>query len=310
MIDPIIFTIPGTNISVHWYGVLMALGVFAAGWVTAVGFRRRGEDPDYVWDGLIWAIPAGIIGARLWYCANVTLGGNSYYLDDPVRIIQVWEGGLHFYGAVLFGAVAAYVYFRVNHLDFFLLLDTVAPALLIAQAIVRPANFINQELYGPPTELPWGIRIDAAHRIPPWTDLSAFPMDTTRFHPTFAYEMIWNLAAAALLFWAARRREQKLKPGALFAGWLVLEGVGRFWLEWFRPDQPRLAGTAISYSRIVAAVMAVVGVVWLLVRYEVIRLPFVSPGPHTYRVSGTDETEPEAESDAESEAGSEGSAET
>jgi len=289
MIDPIIFTIPGTNISIHWYGVLMAVGVFTAGWVTAMALRRRGEDPDFVWDGLVWAIPAGIIGARLWYCANVTLGGSSYYLDNPIRIVRVWEGGLHFYGAVLFGGLAAYAYFRANRLDFLLLLDSVAPALLIGQAVVRPANFINQELYGPPTELPWGIPIDAAHRIPPWTDLARFPVETTRFHPAFAYEMLWNFAAAAVLLWMARRLEEKLKPGALFAGWLVLEGVGRVWLEWFRPDQPTLAGTGISYSRIVAAVMAVVGVVWLLTRYEVIRLPFLSPGPETYAVTSSEE---------------------
>ena len=293
MIDPIIFTIPGTNIAIHWYGVLMAVGVFSAGWVTAVGLRRKGENPDFVWDGLVWAIPAGIIGARLWYCANVTLGGNSYYLDNPMRIVRVWEGGLHFYGAVLFGGLAAYLYFRANQLDFLLLLDSVAPALLIGQAVVRPANYINQELYGPPTELPWGIRIDAAHRIPPWTDLVNFPVETTRFHPTFAYEMLWNFAAAALLLWMARRREEELKPGALFAGWLLLEGVGRFWLEWFRPDQPRLAGTGISYSRIVATLMAVVGVVWLLIRYEVVRLPFLSSGPETYDVTTSEEAESE-----------------
>jgi phosphatidylglycerol:prolipoprotein diacylglycerol transferase len=302
MIDPIIFTIPGTNIAIHWYGVLMAAGVFAAGWVTAIGVRRRGEDPEYVWDGLIWAIPAGIIGARLWYCANVTLGGSRYYLEDPVRILRVWEGGLHFYGAVLFGGLAAYIYFRVHQLDFQLLLDAVAPALLIGQAVVRPANFINQELYGPPTNLPWGIRIEAARRIRPWVDLTRYPVETTRFHPTFAYEIIWNVLAAALLLWAARRYAEKLKPGALFAGWLVLEGVGRFWLEWFRPDQPVLPGTAISYSRIVAVLMAIAGGVWLLIRYEVVRVPFLSPGPSSYAHAPSDGSEPESKSEPELEA--------
>jgi phosphatidylglycerol:prolipoprotein diacylglycerol transferase len=294
MIDPIIFTIPGTGISIHWYGVLMAIGVFTAGWVTAMEVRRRGEDPDYVWDGLIWAIPAGIIGARLWYCANITLGGSSYYLDDPMRILRVWEGGLHFYGAVLFGGLAAFIYFRVNDLDFLLLLDAVAPALLIGQAIVRPANFINQELYGPPTDLPWGIPIDAVHRIGPWTDLTRYPVETTHFHPTFAYEMIWNLLAAALLLWVVRRLSEEMKPGAAFAGWLVLEGVGRFWLEWFRPDQPLLPGTPISYSRIVATLMAIAGAIWLLVRYEVIQVPFLAPGPSSYDLAPSDVSQSEA----------------
>jgi phosphatidylglycerol:prolipoprotein diacylglycerol transferase len=294
MIDPILFTIPGTNIAIHWYGLLMALGVFAAGWVTARGVGRRGEDPEYVWDGLIWAIPAGIVGARLWYCANVTLGGSRYYLEDPVRIVRIWEGGLHFYGAVLLGGLAAFIYFRVRDLDFRLLLDAVSPALLIGQAIVRPANFINQELYGPPTDLPWGILIVPGRRIPPWNNLARYPVETTRFHPTFAYEMIWNFLAAALLLWVARRLSERLKPGALFAGWLVLEGVGRFWLEWFRPDQPTLPGTAISYSRIVAAAMAVVGLIWLLIRCRVLRLRFVGPGPAQYRIGSSDEgTDPE-----------------
>ena len=293
MIDPIIFTIPGTNISVHWYGLFMAVGVFAAGWVTARGVYRRGEDPDYVWDGLIWAIPAGIIGARLWYVANTTLGGNSYYLEHPGKILFVPEGGLHFYGAVLLGGVAAFIYVRHRKLDFRLLLDAVAPALLIGQAVVRPANFINQELYGPPTDLPWGIPIEAAHRIPPWNDLSRFPLETTRFHPTFAYEMIWNFLAAGLLLWVARRFSKKLKAGALFAGWLILAGVGRVWIEWFRPDQPRVPGTMISYSRIVAVVMAIAGILWLLIRYEVLHLPFIAPGSSSYVLAPSDDSQPE-----------------
>lgn len=293
MIDPIIFTIPGTNISVHWYGLFMAIGVFAAGWVTARGVHRRGEDPDYVWDGLIWAIPAGIIGARLWYVANVTLGGSDYYLEHPGRILFVPEGGLHFYGAVLLGGVAAFIYVRHRKLDFRLLLDAVAPALLIGQAVVRPANFINQELYGPPTDLPWGIPIEAAHRIPPWNDLSRFPLETTRFHPAFAYEMIWNFLAAGLLLWVARRFSKKLKPGALFASWLILAGVGRVWIEWFRPDQPRVPGTAISYSSIVAVVMTIAGVLWLLIRYEVIHLPFIAPGSSSYVLASSEASRPE-----------------
>jgi len=292
MIDPIIFTIPGTGISVHWYGLFMAVGIFAAGYVTARGFSRRGEDPDHVWDGLVWAIPAGIIGARLWYVANTTLGGSNYYLTHPARILYVPEGGLHFYGAVLFGGLAAFFFVRHQKLDFRLLLDAVAPALLIGQAVVRPANFINQELYGPPTRLPWGIPIEAAHRIPPWNDVVRFPEETTRFHPAFAYEMVWNFAAAGLLLWAARRFSKRLRPGALFAGWLILAGVGRVWLEWFRPDQPRVPGTAISYSRIVAALMTAAGVIWLLIRYDVIRLSFISPGSSSYEVGPPEGTQP------------------
>jgi phosphatidylglycerol:prolipoprotein diacylglycerol transferase len=245
--------------------------------------RRQGGDPEHLWEGLIWAIPAGVIGARLWYVVNEILGGSEYYLVEPVRILRIWEGGLHFYGAVLFGGLAFFAYARRRHVDMRLILDVVSPSLLIGQGIARFANYINQELYGPPTGLPWGIPIAPQNRVPPWRDLSRYP-ESTRFHPTFAYEMLWNFAAGALLLWLSHRYEKKIKPGSLFAGWLILEGVGRVWIESFRPDQPLLPGTGLSYSRLVAAVMAIAGAAILLIKYEVIRVPFLSPGPDTYSV--------------------------
>ena len=168
--DPIIFTIPGTNISLHWYGLIMAVGIILASMVAEWGVRLRGEDSDHIWELMIWAVPAGILGARLWYVLNDILGGGRYYLEYPLRIIYLPEGGLHFYGAVLFGAVAGYAYVKRHRLDFKVFLDAAAPALLIGQALVRPANFINQELYGPPTDLPWGIAIDPGVGKIYWTD--------------------------------------------------------------------------------------------------------------------------------------------
>jgi phosphatidylglycerol:prolipoprotein diacylglycerol transferase len=283
--NPIIFTIPGTNFSLHWYGVIMSLGIIIAGVIAEWGTRQRGEDGDHIWELLIWAVPLGIIGARLWYVVNDIAGGGRYYLDNPIKVINLPEGGLHFYGAILLGAVGGFIYVKRKGLDFRLFLDAAAPAMLIGQALVRPANFINQELYGPPTELPWGIAIDAAHRIPPWNNLIEFPLETTRFHPAFAYEMLWNFLAAGVLLWIFMELKDRLKPASLFAGWLVLEGVGREIIEFFRPDQPRLAGTDISYSRIVAGVMILVGIIWLLIQYEVIKLPFLKPGSDKYRIS-------------------------
>lgn len=290
--DPIIFRIPGTNFAVHWYGVIMAAGIIIAGMVAEWGVRQRGEDGEHVWDLLVWAAPAGIVGARLWYVANDILGGGAYYLNNPLRILYLPEGGLHFYGAVLFGGLAGYAYVRSKGLDFRLVLDAAAPALLVGQAVVRPANFINQELYGPPTELPWGIFIDKAHRLPPWDNLAAFPLETTRFHPTFAYEMLWNFLATGLLLWLALEFKKRIKPGTIFAGWLILEGAGRELIEFFRPDQPRVPGTDISYSRIVAGVMILVGIIWLLIKYEVIRVPFLKPGPDTYQRSPAGASDP------------------
>ena len=287
MIDPVIFSIRIGNfhLDLRWYGLLIVTGVVVGAWIAAREVRRRGENPEYVWEGLLWALVAGLVGARLWYVVNDILGGRSRYLDDPLSIIRITEGGLHFYGAILFGLVAVIIFARRRQLDMWLLLDSVAPSLLIGQAIARPANFINQELYGPPTDLPWGIPISADHRLPPWHDLSLYPEETTRFHPAFAYEMIWNLLAAGLLLWISRRFYDKLKPGALFAGWMILAGLGRFIIEWFRPDQPRVPGTDISYSRIVSALLAIGGVVMLLIRYEVIRIPILSQWRDSYSIA-------------------------
>lgn len=283
--DPIIFTIPGTKLSLHWYGVIMAVSIIIAGLITEWGVRQRGERGEQIWEILVWGVPFGIVGARLWYVLNDIAGGGHYYIDNPLRIFNIPEGGLHFYGAVLCGALGAYIYAKRSNLDFRIILDAAAPALLIGQALGRPANFINQELYGQPTDLPWGIAIDASHRIGLWKNMSEFPFETTRFHPTFGYEMLWNFLAAGILLWIARKFKGKIKPASIFAGWLILEGLGREIIEYFRPDQPCLPGTALSYSRIVAGVMILVGIFWLLIEYEIIKLPFLEPGSAKYRLS-------------------------
>ncbi|NQS91574.1 MAG: prolipoprotein diacylglyceryl transferase, partial [Chloroflexi bacterium] len=267
------------------YGVIMAVGIILAGMVAEWGVRQRGGNGEHIWELLIWGVPFGIVGARLWYVVNDMLGGGRYYIDNPLQIINLPQGGLHFYGAVLFGALGALIYVKRNNLDFQVFLDASAPALLIGQALVRPANWINQELYGHPTELPWGIAIDAAHRIAPWKNMFDFPFETTRFHPAFGYEMLWNFLAAGILLWIAMEYKDKIKPATIFASWLILEGVGREIIEFFRPDQPRLAGTDISYSRIVAGVMILAGIFWLLIKYEKIKIPGLKPGPDKYKIT-------------------------
>ena len=141
-------------------------------------------------------------------------------------------------------------------------------------------------MYGPPTTLPWGIPIEAEHRLPQFRNLSLFPVETTRFHPTFAYEMLWNFAAAGLLLWLSRRYQKELKPGALFAGWLILAGVGRVIIEFFRPDQPKIPDLGISYSSVVAALMAIAGAVLLMARYKAINFGFAEDWEEEYQISG------------------------
>jgi phosphatidylglycerol---prolipoprotein diacylglyceryl transferase len=281
MIDPIIFTIHigSLQIPLRWYGVIVMVGVVVGSLIVERELKRRGENGDRIWDALIWVLPAGIIGARLWYVLNATIGGNRYYVNNPIQIFNIPQGGLHIFGGLLLGAIALLYYLRRNNLDPLLFLDAAGPGMLIGQAIGRVANFVNQELYGPPTTVPWGIPISAEHRLPQFANLPA----STRFHPTFAYELLWNLAAAGLLLWLSRRYEKELKPGTIFAGWLVAAGVGRTWLEiFFRPDQPKIPGTGISYSAIVAALMAIAGGVLLMARYKAINLKFAENWEEEY----------------------------
>lgn len=294
MINPVIYTfhIFGYQFSLRWYGVIVMIGVIVGSLIVEREIKRRGENGDRIWDALIWILPFGIIGARLWYVANATLGGNSYYMDNPSQILNIPQGGLHIFGGLLVGAVVLLIYLRNNKLDPWLFLDAAGPAMLIGQAIGRIANFINQELYGPPTTLPWGIKITAEHRLPQFSNLSLYPVDTTRFHPTFAYEMIWNIIMASLLLWLSRRYEKQLKPGTIFAGWLLAAGFGRTWLEiFFRPDQPKIAGTGISYSAIVSASMAIIGAIMLMVRYKAINLSVADNWEEEYQIAGQSKPE-------------------
>jgi len=293
MIDPIIFTIGG--FSLRWYGVIVMLGVIVGSLIVERKLKQHGENSEAIWDALIWVLPAGIIGARLWYVINATLGGDSRFANDPVEILRVWNGGLHIFGGLLLGAAALLLYLRQHNLDPWLFLDAAGPAMLIGQGIGRVANFINQELYGPPTDRPWGILISAQHRLPQFQDLVKYPVETTRFHPTFAYEMLWNFAAAALLLWLSRRYKEELKPGTIFAGWLVLAGLGRTWIEFFRPDQPKIGDSMISYSMVVAGLMAIVGAVLLMARYKVLNLQVAENWEDDYQLS----TQPKVETEAE-----------
>jgi phosphatidylglycerol:prolipoprotein diacylglycerol transferase len=216
---------------------------------------------------------------------NTTLGGDLRYVNAPMDILNLKQGGLHYFGALLFGALAFYLYARKMGLDFWLALDAVSPGLLIGQAVARPANLINQELYGQPTHLPWGIKIFAQNRIPPWNNMALYPEDVTRFHPTFAYEIIFNLLAAGLLVYITRKYKEKMKPGVAFGMWLVLAGLGRNVIEFFRPDQPTFPGTGFSYSRLVAILMMIGGILLILIKYRVLRIRFISAGPDSYTLA-------------------------
>jgi phosphatidylglycerol---prolipoprotein diacylglyceryl transferase len=260
VIDPIAVRIG--PIAVHWYGIIIATAVFVAALVGVREARRRGEDPEHGWSMLLPVLVLAVIGARLYHVIHEW---GPVYSVRPELIPQVWTGGLGIPGAVAGGALAIWLYTWRNRLSTMRWFDIFAPALLLGQAIGRLGNFVNQELYGPPTDLPWGIPIDAAHRIGDWMNLNVYPVETTRFHPLFAYEAILNLIGLALILWVARRFAARLYDGDVFLIYLVWYGAVRTWLETFRIENWTILGVPTAIWLGVGAVLLAGG--FLVVRH-------------------------------------------
>lgn len=237
--DPYLFQLG--PLGLRWYGVLIMLAALAGGYVATLEAGRRGENPDRVWDMLIWGLVGGFIGARLYHVVSNPAGtpvGLQYYLNNPTQIFAIWQGGLGIYGGILGGLVAVLLYTRRHRLNLPRWLDIAAPALLLGQAIGRWGNFFNQELYGNPTDLPWGIPIAMAHRLPQFQSL---PPDTT-FHPTFLYESIAALGGFLLLIWISRRLGDSLRDGDMALLYLLIYPTIRFFTEMQRPDAWTILG--------------------------------------------------------------------
>jgi phosphatidylglycerol:prolipoprotein diacylglycerol transferase len=226
---------------IRFYGIILMLGALAAAWLAEREAKRRGYDGELVWDGLVWVLIGGIIGARLWHIftpppSMVAQGiTTKFYLTHPLDALAIWNGGLGIPGAVIGGLVALYIFSRRRQLNFAVWADITAPALALGQAIGRWGNFVNQELYGKPTNLPWAIRIDPAHRLPGYENIAYY-------HPVFLYESLWNLANMGLLLWLGRRHQDRLKSGDLFLIYLIVYPLGRFFLEFLRLDSSQVAG--------------------------------------------------------------------
>jgi prolipoprotein diacylglyceryl transferase len=191
----------------------------------------RGGSPGDVSDLALWAVPFGLIGGRLYH---VVTDWQLYFGEDrnPVTALYVWRGGLGVWGAIALGAVGVIVGAKVKKLRILPLLDALAPGVLVAQAIGRWGNWFNQELYGRPTDLPWGLEIDRDHRPIEYLDVSTF-------HPTFLYESLWCLAGFAFIVWADRRFQ--LGHGRVLALYVMVYTLGRGWIELLRIDNVQMA---------------------------------------------------------------------
>ncbi|MDB9529716.1 prolipoprotein diacylglyceryl transferase [Oscillatoria sp. CS-180] len=267
-VDPIIFHIG--PLALRWYGVLMLTAILAATLVASREVARKGEDPDNLWDMLFWILIPGFLGARLYYVFIQSPRGESglgYYLQNPGEILKIWGGGIHIFGGFIAGGIALWLFTRIRKLNPLPYLDAIALGLPLAQAIGRWGNFINQELYGPPTTLPWGLQIDPQHRIPPYNDLSIYP-ESARFHPLFLYESLWNFLGFAILFWISRRFQKDLKEGDMALLYLIWYPLGRFFIEFLRTDSWFFPGTPFNMVHILSAIAVIGAAIGLYLRHR------------------------------------------
>ncbi len=233
------------------YALCIISGIVIGMVITTRRWRARGGSSDSVEAVVVVAVPCGIVGARLYH---VITDYQLYFGPgrNPFDALKIWNGGLGIWGAVAFGVLGAYVVARRRGMSFPALLDAAAPGLLVAQAIGRLGNWFNAELFGRPTTLPWALQIPVDHRPPGFAEFATF-------HPTFLYEMLWNLAAAAVLVLLDRRF--RLGHGKVFALYVMLYTAGRAWIEALRIDVVNTVG-GVRLNDITSVVVFLVAVGW------------------------------------------------
>ena len=269
MIDPVAFRIG--DYPVHWYGIIIASAVLIAGMLGSRVARWLNEDPEDGWSMLLLVIVLAVVGARLYHVVHLW----DHYARNPAEIIQIWNGGIGIPGGVAGGALAIWITARRNGLNAARWLDVFAPALLLGQVIGRLGNFVNQELYGPPTSLcgsdfppclPWGVQIAAENRAgTPW-DAVSYPVETTTFVPLFAYEMALNLVGMLVILFVIRRFAPRLYAGDAALMYIIWYGFVRTALETYRVNNWQILG--IPTAMWVGVIGAVLAAVWLWYRHR------------------------------------------
>lgn len=225
-------------LTIRFYALCILTGIVLAVWIANVRWRKLGGNFDQILDIALVSVPSGIIGARLYHIITTPerfFGASG----DWKEMFRIWNGGLGIWGGVALGALAAWAWCGHKHYPMALLADTIAPGLLVAQAVGRLGNWFNQELYGAPTTLPWGLKLNtsgaAIGNSEQCYDGATCPTGTL-FHPTFLYELIWNLIGALLIVWVGRKAMNKLKAGSLFTLYIMWYTAGRTWIEALRID--------------------------------------------------------------------------
>ena len=214
------------SVPIRAYALAIILGVIAAVWVGERRWEARGGRNGQIGDVALWAVPAGLVGARVYH---VITDHDLYFGSgkNPWEAFAIWHGGLGIWGAIAGGAFGAWLACRHFGIRMLPLIDALAPGLLLAQAIGRWGNYFNQELMGRPTDKPWGLEIDLAHRPPGYEKFATF-------HPTFLYECLWNLGAMGVVLYLDRKL--RLGFGRCFALYVMAYCLGRVWIEHLRID--------------------------------------------------------------------------
>ena len=250
-------------LTIRYYGIVISAGILAALLLTQHLARRREKQVDELLDALPWMFLGGLLGARLWHILTppesmVQQGITTrYYLTHLNEALAIWKGGVGIMGAILGGTAALWIYSRVTGKPFLIWLDILAPGAALAQAVGRWGNFINQEVYGLPANLPWAIYIEPRRRLPCY-DQAAF------YHPLFLYESLLSLLNMVVLLWLGNRYRHQLQPGSLFWIYLLVYGTGRAGLEFLRLDVSTAAGVNLNQAAAVGA--ALLGGVMLYLR--------------------------------------------
>lgn len=235
--SPTISYITIGSVTIHFYAIMILIGIVLAIWILTHRWKKMGGTFDQVLDAAIVAVPCGLVGARIFHVVTVP---SAYFppTGQLINILKVWEGGMAIFGGLIGGVIGAAIWAHHKKYSVLLLADALAPGLLVAQAVGRLGNWFNQELYGSETTLPWGLKLNDADAIGKseacYTGTSCPSATDTLFHPTFLYEMIWNLIGAAIIVFLVGRVEKKLRGGQIFAIYLVWYGLGRSWIEMLR----------------------------------------------------------------------------
>lgn len=265
-IDPIAFRLG--PIEVAWYGLIIVVGMFVAVWLSMKEANKRGIGEEFIIDLAFWIIPAGIIGARLYY----VLFELPTYLANPIKIFYFWEGGLAIYGGLILGFVALYVYSNKQNVPVWLLVDVLAPHVMIAQAIGRWGNFINQEAHGTEVTRQFLERL----RLPEFI-INQMNINGNYYHPTFLYESLWNVIGFIILM-SIRAKSNFLRRGETFLSYLAWYGLGRFFIEGLRTDSLYLGSFRVSQLLSLVLFIGSIGLIAYRRFYEFPKPPYYSEG--------------------------------